>query len=84
MRAKEILNQVLVLNNVEQQGKAISGMFETFREFVDRWFGESTNIIVGGYKNNTEYFYSYGEPLKGVADIILEDDGSKIYLYEME
>lgn len=84
MKANEILNQCLYLNCTEQQGKAYSGLFETFGEFVERYFGSEASIVVGGFKNNTEYFYSYCEPLKGVADMIIEADGCRIWVYEVE
>ena len=84
MKANEILNQVLYLNCTEQQGKAVSGLFETFAEFVERYFGSDASIIVGGFKNNAEYFYSYCEPLKGIADMIIEVDGCRIWVYEVE
>ena len=84
MRANGILNQVLEMNCTEQQGKAISGLFETFSEFVTRWFGEDANIIAGGFKNDAEYFYSYCEPLEGVADMIIEADGCRIWVYLVE
>lgn len=83
MKAKNILEQVIYLNNVEQQGIAVSGIFETIREFVDRWFGEA-DIVAGGFENNKEYFYSYNEELKGIADMILMTDDSTIYLYMIE
>lgn len=83
MRQREILKQVLYLNEVEQQGIATSGD-ETFVEFMKGWFGNESGIVGGDYKNNTEYFYTYGEPLKGLADIILMVDGSQVYLYELE
>lgn len=84
MQSNSILTQVLRMCNTEQQGKAYSGLFETFREFVNRWFGEDVNIIVGGFYNDAEYFYSYNEPLQGIADIILEADNERIYLYVIE
>lgn len=84
MTTKNILNQVLYLNNVEQQGIAVSGLFETIKEFVSQWFGANTNIVVGGFENDREYFYSYNEPLKGVADMILKTDDSTVYLYMIE
>lgn len=84
MKANEILNQCLYLNCTEQQGKAFSGLFETFTEFVERYFGSDASIVVGGFKNNTEYFYSYCESLKGVADMIIEADGCRIWVYEVE
>lgn len=84
MKANEILDQCLHLNCTEQQGKAFSGLFETFAEFVERYFGSDASIVAGGFKNNTEYFYSYCEPLKGVADMIVEADGCRIWVYEVE
>lgn len=84
MKANAILDQCLFLNCTEQQGKAYSGLFETFGEFVERYFGADASIVVGGFKNNTEYFYSYCEPLKGVADMIIEADGCRIWVYEVE
>ena len=83
MKTKNILNQVLYLNNVEQQGIAISGEFETIKEFVKRWFGDA-DIVAGGFENDREYFYSYNEQLKGIADMILMTDDSTIYLYMIE
>jgi hypothetical protein len=84
MKACEILDQCLYLNNTEFQGFAVSGLFESISEFVARYFGEDAYIIVGGFKNNSKYFYSYSEPLKGVSDIIIEADGCRIWLYEVE
>lgn len=82
MRTKEILKQVIYLNNVEQQGIATSGE-ESIKEFVKVWFGDA-DIVAGGYENNREYFYSYNEQLKGIADMILMTDDSTVYLYMIE
>lgn len=84
MTTKKILEQVIYLNNTEQQGIAVSGLFSTIKEFVSEWFGKDTDIVVGGYENNAEYFYSYNEKLKGIADIILKNGEDMVYLYKME
>lgn len=82
MRSTQILKQVIYLNNVEQQGIAVSGD-ETIKQFVKNWFGD-VDIVAGGYENNIEYFYSYNEQLKGIADMILMSDTDTIYLYMIE
>lgn len=84
MKTKQILEQVLYFNNTEHQGIAVSSQFETIREFVERWFGKDVDVVAGGYENNKEYFYSYIEPLKGIADMILMTDNCTIYLYMIE
>ena len=84
MKASEILKQVVYLNCTEQQGTAVSGLFETFTEFVERYFGSNASIVAGGFKNDREYFYSYCEPLKDIADMIIEADGCRIWVYEVE
>lgn len=85
MKAIKLLASVLRYNETEQQGIAISGLFETQFEFVERWFGECS--INGGYKNNTNYLYSYNcELSEYIPDMVLtiKETGEKIYLYEVE
>ena len=82
MRSTQILKQVIYMNTVEQQGIAVSGD-ETIKQFVKGWFGD-VDIVAGGYENNSEYFYSYNEQLKGIADMILMSDTDTIYLYLIE
>lgn len=83
MKAKELLKEVVRMGSTEAQGIAVSSPFETQGEFVARWFGDCQ--ISGGYKNDAEYLYSYGECLEGVADMVLEmQDGTPIFLYEIE
>lgn len=82
MKVKELLRQVLNNGNTEAQGIAVSGLFQSQREFVKHWFGDTE--IIGGFKNNAEYLYSYDDELQGVPDMVLTGDGFKIYLYEIE
>lgn len=85
MKTKKILEQVLYFNSTEQQGIAVSDQFETMREFVERWFGKEVDVVAGGgYESDREYFYSYIEPLKDIADMILKTDDLTIYLYLIE
>lgn len=84
MKAIKLLESVLYYNATEQQGIAVSGLFETQSEFVERWFGEC--VINGGYKNDTNYLYSYNcELIEYTPDMVLttKDTGEKIYLYEI-
>lgn len=85
MKAIKLLGSVLCYNQTEQQGIACSGLFETQREFVERWFGECD--INGGFKNNVDYLYSYGFAIREyVPDMVLitKETGEKIYLYEID
>mgnify|MGYP001775454223 CR=1 FL=1 len=85
MKAGKLLESLLYCNETEQQGIAVSGLFETQAEFVQRWFGEC--VINGGFKNNARYLYSYGcELSKFIPDMVLklEETGEKVYLYEIE
>lgn len=82
MKAIELLKEVLRVGNTETKGIAISGLFETQAEFVERWFGECE--VNGGYKTNAKYLYSFDEELKEFADMVLNQEGRKIYLYEIE
>lgn len=60
----------------------LSGLRETIREFTDRWFDESADIIVGALRSNTRYIVS-DCPLSRIADIIIEYRGTRFYLYEV-
>lgn len=85
MKAIKLLASVLRYNETEKQGIAVSGLFETQTEFIERWFGDC--VINGGFKNNAQYLYSYGcELSEYIPDIVLkwEDTGETIYLYEIE
>lgn len=85
MKAIKLLASVLCYNATEQQGIAVSGLFETQSEFVERWFGEC--VINGGFKNNTKYLYSYNcELTEYMPDMVLtmKETSEKIYLYEIE
>ena len=62
--------------------EAVSGLFETIREFTDRWFSESANIVVGVLRSNTHYLVCDYES-DHIADIIIENDGVRYYLYEV-
>lgn len=86
MKAIKLLESVLLYNYTEQQGIAVSGLFETQFEFVERWFGECS-IEIGGFKNNSSYLYSYCLQLSDyIPDMILStgETGERIYLYEIE
>jgi hypothetical protein len=61
---------------------AVSGLFETIREFADRWFSESADIVVGSLRPNTRYMVYDYEP-DCVADIIIDDQGVRYYLCEV-
>lgn len=63
------------------EGMAVSGLFETIREFTDRWFSESANIVVGVLRPNTRYMVFDYEP-DCIADIIIDDNGMRYYLCE--
>lgn len=85
MKAIKLLESVLRYNITELQGIAISGLFETQKEFIERWFGECN--INGGFKNDTRYLYSYSNELSEyIPDMILtiKKTGEKIYLYEID
>lgn len=83
MKKNEIIKGILADDFCGNKGVIKSGLFETCFEFVERFFGEYN--INGGFKNNTEYLYCYGEPLSGVPDMVLNDEqGERIYLYEIE
>lgn len=85
MKAIKLLESVLRYNVTEQQGIAISGLIETQKEFIERWFGEC--YINGGFKNNTRYLYSYSNELSEyIPDMILaiKETEEKVYLYEIE
>ena len=85
MKAIKLLESVLRYNVTEQQGIAISGLFETQKEFIERWFGECN--INGGFENDTKYLYSYSDELSEyIPDMILtiKETGEKIYLYKIE
>lgn len=62
--------------------EVVSGLFETIREFTDRWFGESADIVVGVLRHNTRYIVYDYEP-RAVADIIIDMDGVRYYLCEV-
>lgn len=61
---------------------AVSGLFETIREFTNRWFSESADIVVGVLRPNTHYIVKDYESNE-VADIIIDMDGVRYYLYEV-
>lgn len=61
---------------------AVSGLFETIREFTDRWFSESVDIVVGVLRPNTRYIVCDYEP-DCIADIIIDDKGTRYYLCEV-
>jgi hypothetical protein len=61
---------------------AVSGLFESIREFTDRWFSESADIIVGALRPNTRYMVYDYEP-DCVVDIIIDDKGVRYYLCEV-
>lgn len=85
MKAIKLLASVLCYNETEQQGIAVSGLFETQSEFVERWFDEC--VVNGGFNNNAKYLYSYNcELTEYVPDMVLtmKETGEKIYLYEIE
>ena len=64
------------------EGMAVSGLFETIREFTDRWFSESADIVVGVLRPNTRYIVCDYEP-DCIADIIIDDKGVRYYLCEV-
>lgn len=85
MKAIKLLASVLYYNETEQQGIAVSGLFETQSEFIERWFGEC--VINGGYKNDVNYLYSYNcELSEYIPDMVLtiKETGEKIFLYEID
>lgn len=83
MEAIKLLKSVLRYNETEQQGIAVSGLFETQAEFVERWFGKC--VINGGYKNGANYLYSYDCELREYSpDMVLTMEDEKIFLYEIE
>lgn len=84
MKADKILKQVLYLNCIEQQGTIYTGMYKGVCVFAIEYFGDGATVVAGWLDPNTEYFYSYCEPLKGVADCIIEVDECKVYLYKVE
>ena len=62
--------------------EVVSGLFETIREFTDRWFSESASIVVGVLRPNTRYIVYDYEPSE-VADIIVDMCGTRYYLCEV-
>ena len=64
------------------KAEVLSGLFETIREFTDRWFSESADIVVGVLRPNTHYIVKDYESDE-VADIIIDMDGVRYYLYEV-
>ncbi len=86
MKANEILKQTLEMNCIEQQGLAYSYEGESAKTFVRHWFGSDADIVVGRCLDcePKTWFYTYCEPLKGIADMIIESDGCRIWVYEVE
>lgn len=85
MKAQKALELVLQNGN-ENAGIAVSGLFETVVEFVERWFGEGS-LASGGYVNNSKYLYYYDDwgYDRVVADLIVNTpDGCKIHLYKLD
>lgn len=85
MKVTAILKQVLTMCETEQQGVIEGGLCESWREWLRHWFGIDAVLNVGLIDPEKAYFYTYGEPLKGIADaIITADGGAKVYVYEVE
>lgn len=85
MKAIEIIESMLFSCSTEKKGVATS-FSETQKEFINEWFGYDIVVISGGIENNTNYIYSYNEPLSFSveADMILQDVKDMIYLYKIE
>ena len=82
MKAKEILRQVVRMNVTEQQGilECLSANL-----FIETAFAGGEKFSFNGViKDNTEYFYSYDDSLKGIPDGVIGMEGTTIYLYEIE
>lgn len=85
MKAITILEQVLKMNETEQQGIISGYLGETWREWLCNIFGRDAILNAGLINPKKAYFYTYGEPLKGVADAIITDNcGAKVYIYRVE
>lgn len=87
------MKAINIIKHIETQGLN-NGQYTTFRyndtegettvEFVRRYFGG--DFVAGLIKPETDYiaFWAYSQP-QGVPDAVVTDDnGHRIYIYEVE
>lgn len=82
MRLIDILKKVLSVNECEQQG-----IVDTYNATITEWVTYMFNgrVTKGFVLLDTEYFYTYGEPIAHKADVeITTDDGDIVRLYKIE
>lgn len=83
MRLIDILKKVLSVNECEQQG-----VVDTYNETsMTKWvlYMFDGDVTKGDVFYNTEYFYTYGEPIAPNADAeITTTDGDIVRLYKIE
>lgn len=80
MEKNEILKQLVSF--VENAGICEKYLTQSKSDFINFWFGPST--FTGDIKSSATYLYVYEEPLKGVADAVINAENCKVYLYEIE
>lgn len=86
-RIYAVLGAILRDNCTEQQGLAPSELFETAREYANRWFGDESYEaeFTGEYRENAHYLYSYCEKLSDVSvDAVVKAGDCYIYLYLLD
>ena len=87
------MKAINIIKHIETEG-LINGQYTTFRyedpeeetsvEFVNRYFGG--NFVAGQIVPDVDYiaFWDYSYPSGCPDAVLIADDGTKIYVYEVE